>query len=78
MRDASTLTDVSTPQRHRVWEKTVVRVWGELGYNPELAKLELADLPADNIALLACILYMDQVQNLARADAHRTEQFFDD
>jgi hypothetical protein len=34
--------------------------------------LELADLPADNIALLACILYMDQVQNLARADAHRT------
>jgi hypothetical protein len=72
MRDASTLTDASAPQRRRVRETTVVRVWGELGYNPELAKLELADLPTDSIALMTRTLYMDQVQNLARAYAHHT------
>ena len=42
-----------------------------LGYNPKLVKLELADLPADNSALMARIhSYMDQVQNLSRAAAH--------
>jgi|LakMenEpi03Aug12_release.lakeMendotaPanAssembly.Ray.scaffolds.fasta_scaffold2552791_1 hypothetical protein len=72
MRDESTWTDASAPRRRRVRENTVVRVWGELGYNPALAKLELADLPTDDIALMTRILYMDQVQNLARAYAHRT------
>jgi hypothetical protein len=44
------------------------------GYNPKLVKLELADLPADNIALMARIRsYMDQVQNLSRASAHYTD-----
>ena len=37
-------------------------------------KLDLADLPADNIALMARIRsYMDQVQNLSRASAHYTD-----
>jgi hypothetical protein len=45
-----------------------------LGYNPKLVKLELADLPADNIALMVRIRsYMDQVQNLSRATAHYTD-----
>ena len=45
-----------------------------LGYNPKLVKLELADLPADNLALMARIRsYMDQVQNLSRASAHYTD-----
>ena len=45
-----------------------------LGYNPKLVKLELADLPADNSALMARIhSYMDQVQNLSRASAHYTD-----
>jgi len=37
-------------------------------------KLDLADLPADNMALMARIRsYMDQVQNLSRASAHYTD-----
>jgi len=45
-----------------------------LGDNPKLVKLELADLPADNLALMVPIRsYMDQVQNLSRAAAHDTD-----
>jgi hypothetical protein len=45
-----------------------------LGYNSKLVKLDLADLPADNIALMARVRsYMDQVQNLSRAAAHYTD-----
>ena len=45
-----------------------------LGYNPRDVKLELADLPPDNIAVMARIRsYMDQVQNLSRAAAHYTD-----
>jgi len=45
-----------------------------LGYNPKLVKLELGDLPADNIALMDRIRsYMDQVQNRSRAAAHYTD-----
>jgi len=45
-----------------------------LGYNPRDVQLSLADLPADNLALMARIRsYMDQVQNLSRASAHYTE-----
>jgi hypothetical protein len=45
-----------------------------LGYNHRLVKLDLADLPADSIALMARIRsYMDQVQNLSRASAHYTD-----
>lgn len=46
-----------------------------LGYNPKLVQLELAGLPADNIALMARICsYMDQVQNLSLAAAHYTDR----
>ena len=45
-----------------------------LGYNPRDVKLELADLPANNLAVMARIRsYMDQVQNLSRAAAHYTD-----
>ena len=45
-----------------------------LGYNPKLVRLDLADLPADSIALMARIRsYMDQVQSLSRASAHYTD-----
>ena len=45
-----------------------------LGYNPRDVKLELADLPANNLAVMARIRsYIDQVQNLSRAAAHYTD-----
>ena len=46
-----------------------------LGYNPRDVKLGLADLPSDNLAVMARIRsYIDQVQNLSRAAAHYTAQ----
>ena len=46
-----------------------------LGYNPRDVKLELADLPPDNLAVMARMRsYIDQVQNLSRAAAHYTAQ----
>jgi hypothetical protein len=46
-----------------------------LGFNHRLVKLELADLPADPVALMARVKsYLDQIQNLSRVSAYYTEQ----
>ena len=73
MREASTLTDVSAPQRRRGWEKTIVRVWRKLGEHPELAGRELAAPHRQNCADGTHPLDKDQVQNPARAFAHHTD-----
>ena len=67
---AQQLLNAEATLAYALWREAYRR----LGYNPKLVKLELADLPADNIALMARIRsYMDQIQNLSRASAHYTD-----
>jgi hypothetical protein len=67
---ASLLLNAEATLAFALWREAYRR----LGYNPKLVKLELADLPADTIALMARMRsYIDQVQNLSRASAHYTD-----
>ena len=67
---AQQLLNAEATLAYALWREAYRR----LGYNPKLVKLDLADLPADNMALMARIRsYMDQVQNLSRASAHYTD-----
>jgi hypothetical protein len=67
---AQHLLNAEATLAYALWREAYRR----LGYNPKLVKLDLADLPADNLALMARIRsYMDQIQNLSRASAHYTD-----
>ena len=67
---ADLLLNAEATLAYALWREAYRR----LGYNPRDVKLELADLPPDNLAVMARIRsYMDQVQNLSRAAAHYTD-----